>query len=46
MSKRYFINNIDTVIGRSILNAIVPPGEPIETPVHMATYYDTERTDK
>ena len=35
MSKRYFINNLDTRIGRALLAELVK--EPVDEPTHMCT---------
>lgn len=35
MSKRYFINNLDTRIGRALIDELVK--EPVDDPVHMCT---------
>ena len=48
MSKKYFINNIDGVIGSAILKELTKgagEGEDIE-PVHMGTYKDLFKTEK
>jgi len=44
MSKRYFINNLDSVIGQAIYRELVK--EEMEEPVHMVTFLDLERKDK
>lgn len=52
MSKRYFINNLDGLIGNSIISELTKPqgeegDEPEEIePTHMGTYLDHERLDK
>ena len=46
MSKRYFINNIDSLVGNAILKELTKGEEELE-PVHMGTYgKDPKRTDK
>ncbi len=44
MSKRYFINNIDTLIGKAFLRELVK--EETEDPQNMGTYFDTTKTEK
>lgn len=43
MSKRYFINNLDTPIGGEFYKQLVK--EDMEEGVHMATYTDNDRLD-
>jgi adenylate kinase len=44
MSKRFFINNIDTIIGKAILKELVKDEE--ADPIHMGTYRDRTQTSK
>ncbi len=44
MSKRFFINNIDTYIGQALLNELVK--EDTDDPTIMATYTQHDRLDK
>jgi hypothetical protein len=46
MSKRYFINNIDTYIGQALLKELVKEGDDAAEPNIMGTYTDTYRLDK
>jgi adenylate kinase len=43
MSKRYFINNLDTPVGKEFYSALVK--EDVEEGNHMATYLDDSRLD-
>jgi adenylate kinase len=43
MSKRFFINNLDTPIGAEFHRQLVK--EDVEDGVHMATYTDNDRVD-
>ena len=43
MSKRYFINNVDTPIGQEFYRQLVK--EDMEEGVHMATYTEVMRAD-
>lgn len=45
MSKRYFINNLDGLIGNEIIKELTKGDEEIE-PVHMGTYLEQTRLDK
>ena len=42
MSKRYFINNIDTAVGGALFSELtkVPEGEEPPEPIHMGTHTD------
>ena len=44
MSKRYFINNFDTFLGKALISEILK--EEVEDPTLMATYKDTTKTEK
>jgi len=44
-SKRFFINNIDTLISEALLKELTK-GEEEGDPVHMATYIQDSRLDK
>ncbi|KAL4510745.1 hypothetical protein ABPG72_004899 [Tetrahymena utriculariae] len=44
MSKRYFINNHDSIIGQQILKELTK--EETEDPVHMVTYMDHSKRDR
>jgi adenylate kinase len=45
MSKRYFINNVDKLIGDALLRELTKGEDEIER-LHMATYFDQQRIDK
>ena len=46
MSKKYFINNIDTFIGLALLRELVKEGDEAADPNIMGTYTDSYRLDK
>ena len=44
MSKRYFINNFDTFLGKALVSELLK--EEVEQPTLMATYQDITKTEK
>jgi len=44
MSKRYFINNFDTFLGKALISELIK--EDIEEPTLMATYQDATKVEK
>ena len=39
MTKRYFINNLDTLVGNQLIQELTKGEDEIE-PIHMGTYFD------
>ncbi len=46
MSKKYFINNLDSYIGLALLKELMKGGEEAAEPSIMCTYTDSYRLDK
>ena len=44
MSKRYFINNFDTFLGKALISELIK--EDVEEPTLMATYQDATKVEK
>lgn len=44
MSKRYFINNFDTFLGKALVSELIK--EDVEEPTLMATYRDSSKVEK